>query len=98
VDGRSVWAFEAIGTSWEIETSCPLADAARAEVERVIDDFDREWSRFRGDSVVTALARDGGDVAVPRDAAAMLDMYAEVSEATHGAVNPLVGDALARRG
>ena len=96
--GRALWNFEAIGTSWEIETSRALDATVHAEVERVIDAFDGEWSRFREDSVVTALSREGGAVAVPRDAAAMLDAYAELSGATDGAVNPLVGDALARRG
>ena len=98
MDGRAGWRFEAIGTSWEIETSHPLDDVVQSEVQRVIDAFDREWSRFREDSAVTALARAGGAVAAPRDAAAMLDTYAQLSEATAGAVNPLVGDALARRG
>lgn len=92
------WDFTAIGTRWQIQTAAPLDDALRAAVMRLVDRFDREWSRFRGDSVVTALARAGGSVAAPADAAAMLDAYLELSAATAGAVNPLVGDALARRG
>lgn len=93
----SVWDFEAIGTSWRIETDRPLADATRADVRAVVDDFDRAWSRFRDDSVVARLAA-GGSAAAPADAAAMLDLYVELDAATAGAVNPLVGDALARLG
>lgn len=95
---RARWRFDAIGTSWEIETTEPLADAARRAVASVIEDFDASWSRFRDDSVVSALAHQAGTVPAPRDAAAMLDLYTELSTATDGAVNPLVGESLARRG
>lgn len=63
-----------------------------------IDAFDREWSRFRPDSVVSRLARDGGTVAAPPDAVPMLDLFGALADATEGAVNPLVGEVLARRG
>lgn len=92
----SIWAFDAIGTRWEIETENPLDADAREAVSAAIDDFDRSWSRFRADSLVTALARDGGGVKRPADAVAMLDAYRELSDATGGAVNPLVGRASAR--
>ncbi len=92
------WEFEAIGTRWCLDTSAALAPPVRAAIEDIIDRFDREWSRFRADSLVRALAPSGGAVRAPADAAAMLDLYAEASEATGGAVNPLVGAALARRG
>lgn len=92
------WSFSAIGTAWEIQTATPLPAAIRESVRDLIDAFDRDWSRFREDSLVTTLARGGGAVPSPPDAAAMLDAYAELSAATAGAVNPLVGDALAGRG
>lgn len=93
----AAWGFDAIGTRWQIETPAPLSEELRAEVLAVIDRFDREWSRFRPDSLVTALAR-GGDIPAPADAGPMLDAYAALSTATAGAVNPLVGASLARRG
>lgn len=95
---RAVWAFEAIGTAWTVETDDPIPDIVRTEVSELIAGFDRTWSRFRDDSVVTALARSGGAVPVPDDAAAMLDAYVGLDAATDGAVNPLVGDALAGLG
>lgn len=88
-----IWRFEAIGTHWEIESDDGLSADSRAAVEAVIERFDREWSRFRPDSDVTRLAREGGMLA-SRDAKAMLDAYREVSDATAGAVNPLVGESL----
>ncbi len=99
VSTTTVWTFDAIGTRWSIETSAPLSAAVRAEVAGVVERFDREWSRFRADSHVSALA--SGEVAsvpAPGDAEAMLAVYAEVDTATRGAVNPLVGEALARLG
>ena len=92
------WRFEAIGTRWEIETARPLQPGERAAITRLIDRFDREWSRFRSDSLVSQLAVAGGETAAPPDAAAMLGVFREVSEATRGAVNPLIGQSLVRRG
>ncbi|MCR2825568.1 FAD:protein FMN transferase [Microbacterium sp. zg.Y909] len=97
---RAQWRFDAIGTRWEVQTAAALPGDARRAASAVIERFDGEWSRFRPDSVVSTLARGGGEVTViaPADAAAMLDAYGEMSEATAGAVSPLVGGALAHRG
>ena len=92
------WRFDAIGTRWEIETDVPLGAEARDRVEALIRDFDETWSRFRPDSRVSVLAASGGRVPASADGTAMLDVYRELSDATDGAVNPLIGDALARRG
>ncbi len=94
----AAWRFEAIGVPWSIETARPLAAGDQTRVRRVIDGFDRDWSRFRDDSVVGALADGRGAVPAPVDARAMLTAYAELSEATGGAVNPLVGESLVARG
>lgn len=95
----SVWTFDAIGTGSGIETPHPLSSATRAAVSAVVDRFDRQWSRFRTDSLVSALAEGRAtSVEAPEDADAMLALYDEVDAATGGAVNPLVGDALARLG
>ena len=92
------WRFEAIGTVWEIETAVPLAQDDRAAVSDAVAAFDAAWSRFRPDSLVSELARTGGSVPAPPDARAMLDAYVGLSEATEGAVSPLVGASLASRG
>ncbi|MGF6823203.1 thiamine biosynthesis lipoprotein [Microbacterium sp. ZKA21] len=92
-----VWRFEAIGTRWEIESARELTDEERSTATAVIDRFDREWSRFRSDSVVASLV-EGGSAPLPPDAADMLDAYRELSDATDGAVNPLIGGSLAALG
>lgn len=88
------WAFEAIGTLWRIDTAGDLAGRHRDEIGEAIRRFDHDWSRFRNDSLVSRLGRAGGAVAAPPDAVAMLDAYRALSDATDGAVNPLIGDAL----
>ena len=94
----AVWRFDAIGTAWQVETSIPLSARARAAVADLISSFDREWSRFRSDSLVTALARGTRAVPVPPDAADMLDAYVALDRATAGAVSPLIGASLESRG
>lgn len=94
----SEWTFEAIGTQWAIKTDEDLAPSTRAAVEDLISGFDHEWSRFRQDSMVSELAAHGGEAASPYDAVQILNVYAALSEATDGAVNPLIGQALAHRG
>lgn len=95
---RAVWSFDAIGTRWQVETPAALEPDIRDRVQALIDRFDRDWSRFRADSVVSALATAQRRLPAPADAAAMLDVYAELDAATDGAVNPLVGEALTRLG
>ncbi|WP_455905233.1 FAD:protein FMN transferase [Microbacterium sp.] len=89
----TIWRFDAIGTLWEIETSHELGADDRERVGAEIERFDREWSRFREDSSVTRVGRDGGSISSP-DAGAMLDAYRDLSRASSGAVNPLVAESL----
>lgn len=92
------WRFDAIGTTWDIETDTDLPDEAQEATRRLIDEFDREWSRFRPDSLVSQLARGAGVVDAPADTVELLTMYQQLSDATGGSVNPLVGDSLAALG
>lgn len=85
--------FDAIGTRWEIETDEPLSAALAGTVDEEIRRFDRAWSRFRADSDVSRLGREGGSFA-SADARPMLDAYRALDEATSGAVNPLIARSL----
>lgn len=93
----AIWRFDAIGTQWEIETTHDLGEPERRLVSAEIERFDREWSRFRDDSGVSTVGRDGGTI-VSADAGPMLDAYRDLAEATAGAVNPLIGDSLGALG
>jgi thiamine biosynthesis lipoprotein len=87
------FAFEAIGTHWEIGTAAPLAPDLRTGIQTLVEDFDRTWSRFRADSLVTQVARasHGGRFRFPADSVALFDLYDRLVAATDGAVDPLVG-------
>jgi thiamine biosynthesis lipoprotein len=92
------WTFDAIGTAWQIDTRELLAADVQAEVLGCIERFDTTWSRFRPDSVVTAIAAGAGEWEMPAEADALLTFYDELHEATDGAVNPLMGRTLADLG
>jgi thiamine biosynthesis lipoprotein len=87
------WRFAAIGTHWRIDTRAdlpsPIADAVTERVAR----FDRDWSRFRADSRIAALATPGRH-RLADDAGPLLAFYRDLFEATAGRVTPLVGRAL----
>lgn len=93
----TIWRFEAIGTLWEIVTEAELSADLRRTVGDVIERFDQEWSRFRSDSEVTRIGREGGTLS-SGDVGVMLDTYRELSEATAAAINPLVGASLSALG
>ncbi len=88
-----VWRFEAIGTNWRIDTAEPLPASVAAAVTARVERFDRDWSRFRADSRVAALARPGRHL-LADDAGPLLAFYRALFEATAGRVTPLVGRTL----
>ena len=92
-DGAASFAFDAIGTRWEIETDGPLSDDLRAWIRERIDRFDATWSRFRPDSLITRIAgaRHGGRFRLPDDTSALLDLYDRLHDLTDGALDPLIG-------
>lgn len=92
------WRFEAIGTAWQIDTARPLTDDIVAAVTGCIVRFDKAWSRFRTDSLVSHIATTYGDFEFPDEAEELLGFYAELHEVSDGAVNPLIGRTLSDLG
>ncbi|TPW74673.1 FAD:protein FMN transferase [Schumannella soli] len=88
------WRFEAIGTAWSIDTPSPLSAALQGDIADRIEGFDRDWSRFRPDSLVSRMAREPGRYHLPGEAGPLLALYRILFEATAGRVSPLVGHAL----
>jgi thiamine biosynthesis lipoprotein len=90
----TAWRFEAIGTHWRIDTRHALPASIASAVAERVERFDRDWSRFRDDSLVARIARTPGRHVLPADAAPLLALYRELYEATAGRVSPLVGRSL----
>lgn len=92
---RPSTAFQAIGTRWEVDTDRPLDVVDLGAVHDRIARFDADWSRFRPDSWVSRVAGAGaGEYDLPADAGPLLAAYDIADGCTHGAVSPLVGQAL----
>lgn len=92
--------FDAIGTQWRIETDTALSSTLHRRVEGRVAEFDSTWSRFRGDTLVAAMARaaEGGTFRFPMEAAGLFALYDALHRLTAGAVDPLVGGDLERLG
>ena len=86
--------FDAIGTGWQIDTAESIAPAIQITIHERIDVFDRTYSRFRDDSLVSEIAERPGTFEFPDDAASLFDTYRRLYTATEGAMSPLVGHAM----
>ncbi|WP_446045442.1 FAD:protein FMN transferase [Streptomyces olivaceus] len=90
------FAFNAIGTRWQIETATPLDESLKQHVLARIEQFDLTYSRFRPDSLVSQIASapEGGRFDFPKDSLALFGLYDRLHAATDGAVDPLIGRQL----
>lgn len=92
------FSFEGIGTHWEMSTPRPLDARVRARLLAVVERYDGEWSRFRSDSTVSAMAREPGRYELPAEAADLGRLYRSLFDITGGAMTPLIGGSLERLG
>jgi thiamine biosynthesis lipoprotein len=94
--GKYLFRFEALGTNWEIESSVPLSIRIQQDILEQMDQFNRTYSRFQSDSLVSqiAAASEGGRFIFPDDALILFDLYDRLYSVTQGAVDPLVGKDL----
>ncbi|HSX30124.1 MAG TPA: FAD:protein FMN transferase [Candidatus Saccharimonadales bacterium] len=93
-------AFEAIGTQWLVDLAVPPAQVPvlANHITARIAEFDKTYSRFRSDSLVTAMSKRAGSFTLPTDAPPLLAFYRSMYRATKGAVTPLIGQTLADAG
>jgi len=90
--------FEAIGTSWSIETTTRLSTIIQKAIHDRILDFDKTYSRFRSDSIVSKARHNVGTYAFPEDAQALFDFYKKLYDLTDAKVTPLIGGMLENAG
>ncbi len=84
--------FEAIGTHWEIRSTA--REDLLARIHARIETFDRNYSRFRSDSLISFIARGGGEHQMPDDFAPLWEIYVKLNSLTEGMFTPLVGAVL----
>ena len=92
------WTFDAIGTPWAISTPVPISPSLRTAISDRIETFDRTYSRFRPDSLVSQIASTPGSWLFPADAADLFSLYRDLYTSTAGSLSPLVGERLENLG
>ncbi len=94
------FTFKAIGTTWniDIEDDLPEKEKLLGEIMSRIDIFDKTYSRFRSDSLVTEISRKSGNYYLPDDAEKMFSLYKRLYDITKGKMSPLVGQVLSDAG
>jgi thiamine biosynthesis lipoprotein len=91
-------AFEAIGTHWSIRTDVELSKKMVTSIHSRIEAFDKTYSRFRKDSLVTEISHKPGVYIFPEDADELLGFYDQLYKLTSGKVTPLIGGMLEKAG
>lgn len=96
------YEFEAIGTHWVIDIKKELSSEEEAlllkKIEKRINIFDLDYSRFKDNSLVMQMAREAGEYFLPDDADKMLSIYRKLYNITRGKVTPLIGQVLSDAG
>lgn len=89
--------FDAIGTHWNICFQGGTLETKKL-VKRRIEEFDRNYSRFRNDSLVAQWADKAGVYMLPEDGASLFEFYKKLYDAADGLVTPLIGGTLEQAG
>ncbi|MDB5160423.1 MAG: FAD:protein transferase [Candidatus Saccharibacteria bacterium] len=95
---KHTFSFEAIGTHWSITTERVLSEDVKMAIRTRIEAFDKTYSRFRKDSLVTDIARRKGTFEFPEDAIPLFAFYRKLYDLTGGKVTPLIGSMLEKAG
>ncbi|HEY8886068.1 MAG TPA: FAD:protein FMN transferase [Candidatus Microsaccharimonas sp.] len=90
--------FEAIGTHWSIVTDALLPESLETAIRTRIETFDKTYSRFRTDSLVSRISRNVGMYTFPEDMDALFGFYEKLYVLTRGKVTPLIGGMLEKAG
>jgi thiamine biosynthesis lipoprotein len=90
--------FEAIGTVWSIHFRGDKHSDVDHKIRTRIEQFDKTYSRFRSDSLISMIARESGTYSLPSDAEQMIDFYRKLYEVSNGLVTPLIGQTLSDAG
>ncbi len=93
--------FEAIGTTWQIDLY-GLNHEKRRRVEEGIliflHNFEKIYSRFRDDSLITKISQNSGIFQFPEDAGEIFSLYKKLYDLSGGKFTPLIGNLLSDAG
>ncbi len=94
--------YESMGTHWEITIWDKLSKKKLSQLEEKItrdsNSFDKTYSRFKVNSLVTKISGQKGVIKVPRDFTKMLELYFDLYKLSEKTISPLVGQALSEMG
>ncbi len=90
--------FEAIGTNWIVDIYESISSAKHQTLKDLISAriaaFDRAYSRFRANSLVSQISKSAGRYDLPADSVALVQLYRKLYDTTDGLVTPLIGNLL----
>lgn len=96
------FSYESMGTWWEISIWDSIDkkkfDQLKAEINRSSELFDKTYSRFKPNSLVSKIAATSGKFFVPLDFTKMLSWYIDLYKLSDKTINPLIGQVLADAG
>ena len=99
---QTKFEFQAIGTGWVIDIyediSKEKENLLLEKIMQRIAVFDKDYSRFRKDSLVTEMSMKAGEYTLPPDSEIMMYLYKKFFDVTEGAVTPLIGQVLVDAG
>lgn len=90
--------FEALGTSWKIETDITLAPGTKKKIDERIKLFDTTYSRFKKESLVTRISNQADEFTFPSDGRRLFEVYRHFYDISGHKVTPLIGRVLSQAG
>ena len=96
------FAFDAIGTKWQIEINQHIESSTQEEIKKeintTIEQFDSSYSRFKKDSLVTRMSQEAGTYTLPQNAEPMMSLYKQLYQISCGLFTPLIGNTISSTG
>lgn len=94
--------FEGIGTQWEIDICVNLPASAAQHIlhqaRAMVNEFDRQYSRFIKTSLVWQIRNNPGRVTVPEEFVELLLLYIPLYKLSNKQFTPLIGSLLEEAG
>lgn len=96
------FSFGGIGTKWQIiikeNISDHKTDEILLEIKNRIEEYEKIFSRFLPNSLITEISKKAGTYIMPDEAEEILVLYRELYDLTDGAVTPLIGNTISDTG